>query len=303
MNKILSQLQGYWLWLDKRLFLQAVLFTTSIVFCNYFFKINSTINEYPHQLQYVYWYGLFFVALALPYAMATPIARERWGPVKKWLPLLIIAPAIFSWKMTYSFQFAFSDSLHGNIYWNTVAYWPFKLMVILLMLGTVWLVFGRDPSWYGLRTTRLSYRPYLIMLVLMMPLIAAAATQADFLSLYPKLKSLKHFPAAENHGWYQLLYELSYGSDFVGIEAFFRGFLILGFARWTGKDCILPMAVFYCTIHFGKPLGECISSFFGGLILGVVTYHSRSIWGGLLVHLGIAWLMELGGYFGRLYSN
>ena len=77
------------------------------------------------------------------------------------------------------------------------------------------------------------------------------------------------------------------------------GFLILAFIKWAGKDAILPMACFYCTIHFGKPLGECISSYFGGIILGVVVYHTRSIYGGLLVHLGIAWLMELGGYIGN----
>ena len=73
----------------------------------------------------------------------------------------------------------------------------------------------------------------------------------------------------------------------------------MDFIKWAGKDAILPMACFYCTIHFGKPLGECISSYFGGIILGVVVYHTRSIYGGLLVHLGIAWLMELGGYIGN----
>ncbi len=78
--------------------------------------------------------------------------------------------------------------------------------------------------------------------------------------------------------------------------------MILAFVKYAGKHAILPMALFYCTIHFGKPLGECISSFFGGIILGVVTYHTRTIWGGLIVHLGIAWLMELGGYLGNIYK-
>ncbi|RYZ55167.1 MAG: abortive infection protein, partial [Chitinophagaceae bacterium] len=60
-----------------------------------------------------------------------------------------------------------------------------------------------------------------------------------------------------------------------------------------------PMAIFYCTIHFGKPLGECISSYFGGLILGVVAYRTQTIMGGFFVHVGIAWLMELIGYLGK----
>ena len=137
------------------------------------------------------------------------------------------------------------------------------------------------------------------MLLIMVPLVAAASFQKDFLYVYPKLKNIQFFFENENSGWYKFLYELSYGSDFVTIELFFRGFLILAFVKWAGKEAILPMAVFYCTIHFGKPLGECISSYLGGIILGVITYNTQTIFGGLLVHLGIAWLMELGGYLGN----
>jgi hypothetical protein len=61
------------------------------------------------------------------------------------------------------------------------------------------------------------------------------------------------------------------------------------------------MAAFYCTIHFGKPLGECISSYFGGMVLGVLAYRTRSILGGLIVHLGLAWMMELGGWLGHTW--
>jgi hypothetical protein len=134
----------------------------------------------------------------------------------------------------------------------------------------------------------------------MIPLIAAASTQPDFLAMYPKLKSVLHYQDHIRLSWFhKLLFELSYGSDFFGIEIFFRGFVVLAFIKWAGMDAILPMACFYCTIHFGKPLGECISSYFGGLLLGTVVYNTRSIYGGLIVHLGIAWLMEIGGYVGN----
>jgi len=138
------------------------------------------------------------------------------------------------------------------------------------------------------------------MLLIMIPLVAAASTQPDFLSMYPKLRDVEEVLFNVDNKWlYQLLHELSYGSDFISVELFFRGFLILAFIKIVGKDAILPMACFYCTIHFGKPVGECISSYFGGLILGIVVYNTRSIVGGLIVHLGIAWLMELGGYIGN----
>jgi hypothetical protein len=104
--------------------------------------------------------------------------------------------------------------------------------------------------------------------------------------------------------WYdRLFFEISYGIDFLAIEVFFRGFIVLAFAHFVGKDAILPMAAFYCVIHFGKPVPECISSYFGGLILGVLTFETGTILGGLLVHLGIAWLMEAGGYVGNLLKR
>jgi hypothetical protein len=37
--------------------------------------------------------------------------------------------------------------------------------------------------------------------------------------------------------------------------------------------------------------------------LGIVIYHTRTIYGGLMVHLGIAWMMELGGYLGHFYIH
>jgi hypothetical protein len=64
-------------------------------------------------------------------------------------------------------------------------------------------------------------------------------------------------------------------------------------ARWIGPAAILPMAMFYCSIHFGKPLLECISSYFGGILLGIFACYSQSIYGGIVVHLGLAWMMEL----------
>jgi hypothetical protein len=52
--------------------------------------------------------------------------------------------------------------------------------------------------------------------------------------------------------FHKLLFELSYGSDFLGIEIFFRGFLILAFVKWVGMDAILPMACFLLYYSFWK---------------------------------------------------
>ena len=60
----------------------------------------------------------------------------------------------------------------------------------------------------------------------------------------------------------------------------------------------MPMVCMYVSIHLWKPAGETISSFFGGLLLGILVYETESIWGGIIAHCGIALLMEL---FGSIY--
>ncbi|MBK7560594.1 MAG: CPBP family intramembrane metalloprotease [Chitinophagaceae bacterium] len=221
--------------------------------------------------------------------------------------MLLTAPVIFALKISLDISFYFPENLiqadPGWInYWNHIIYWPLLLLIVSFFLFFIWRYFDKQQPFYGLTKRDLTWKPYLLMLLFMLPLVAAASTQADFLAVYPKLQSVTDVYAQGGIGfWHKLLFELSYGSDFISIELFFRGFLILAFIKWAGKDAILPMACFYCTIHFGKPLGECISSYFGGMILGVVVYHTRSIYGGLMVHLGIAWLMELGGYLGNIY--
>jgi membrane protease YdiL (CAAX protease family) len=175
---------------------------------------------------------------------------------------------------------------------------------VVLLVTALWRLGSFEGPAPGIQTNSFKVKPYLLLLLGMVPLIAFAATQNDFLHTYPKVQRIDVIDKYVQHSFpWKGLYELSYGIDFVTIEFFFRGFLVLAFARFAGKHAILPVAAFYCSIHFGKPLFECITSYFGGIILGAVVYNTRSIWGGLIVHLGIAWLMELGGYLGHVYKG
>ena len=294
MHTIVKQLRDYIYEVDKRIFASAIVFTAFVIFCNYYFGLNRYLTIQPFLKEYIGWYLVFLCAFGCGYLLVSFKNSSHWMQ-RNFLVLFLIAPAIFAWKMSYDPEFPFTANTELNAYWNQVIYWPFKLVVIAGFLFLISKLSGSSKEFYGVNKKQHDLKPYFLMLVMMIPLIAAASTQADFLAMYPKIKNIGYLQTEHNTRWYKLLYELSYGSDFFGIELFFRGFLVLGFIKWVGKDAIIPMAMFYCTIHFGKPLGECISSFFGGLILGVVVYHSRTIIGGFIVHVGIAWLMELGG--------
>jgi Type II CAAX prenyl endopeptidase Rce1-like len=238
--------------------------------------------------------------------------------------LLALAPLYFAAKMVhwdFSWVLAGREGFAVNRYWEIVLQWPAKLAVLMGVFWIVWRVgwlgeggntggtrgfgetqgFGQAPGFgeaIGLTVRNFNARPYFVLLMMLVPVVALASTQADFLRVYPKVSAVAFMKGVPG----KVVYELAYGLDFVSIEVFFRGLLVIGVVRYAGEQAILPMAAFYCTIHFGKPLGECLTSFVGGMALGVLAYRTRSVLGGLIVHLGLAWMMEVGGWLGNLYA-
>ena len=149
-------------------------------------------------------------------------------------------------------------------------------------------------SFYGLTLRNFNYKPYLFMLLIMAPLIIIASFIENFNDFYPIYKNNTAYIYLQVPEWLPaLVYELAYGWNFLTIEVAFRGFMILSLANLMGRNVVMPMVVTYCFYHFGKPGGEAISSIIGGYILGVIAYESRSVFGGIIIHVGIAWIMEL----------
>jgi len=173
-----------------------------------------------------------------------------------------------------------------------------SVLTIVLPLYLFYKLIDRNPSnFYGMVPKRKGLALYGLMLALMVPLITLASFQPDFLAAYPTYKDTNANEFFNVPEWVTaLVYEFCYGWDFVPTELLFRGFLVIGMNRVLGRGAVLPMVVWYCTIHFGRPLGEAVSSIFGGYLLGVLALSTRSIWGGLLIHIGIAWGMEIAAF-------
>ena len=219
--------------------------------------------------------------------------------------ILLLAPAFFSFRINFDFhQQAIKNTWTGDaqIFWMRCLNLVFRVFALLIPVFIVWLIKDRgNLPFYGTAALK-NVTPYLIMLLIMIPLIALASTQKDFLQLYPKAGFIGQLDLPTKK-WHYIFYELCYGFDFVSIEFFFCFFLILFLFNIFVPHCIVPGNSFYLSIHFGKPLGEAISSFWGGLLLGIISYNTQSIWGGLIVHLGIAWLMEAGSWLGLLFKK
>jgi hypothetical protein len=301
MKDIIGYIKRYFYETDKRILAIVSILTALLIWINYYFGMDAWIySQDSFGISFLSRLMIFFVAFTIPYLIDTIVFRKNYFLNQSFLFLLVISPAIFSFKVALNPTISFSDDWIMSNFWNHVFYWPSLTIITAGILFMIWKIFDSSRPFYGMTAKKINWRPYIIMLLIMLPLIAAASTQPDFQAMYPKLKLITEMTSIDRFSWQQkTLFELAYGCDFITIELFFRGFLILAFIKWAGKDAILPMACFYCTIHFGKPLGECISSYFGGMILGIVVYHTRSIFGGLMVHLGIAWMMEIGGYLGK----
>ena len=305
MNMMRTDWREYSSTIDKKVLLASLVWISILVALNYTLGIeHQWIRSMESRVdQFAALYVMYCSAFIIPYGLVLVLGKQTRVITPGFWGLLLVAPAIFALKVCSANPLEYVvDGLWG-MYLTIITMLPFKLLIVLIPLMIFYNVSPQSSFW-GLTVHNVRWQPYGLMLLLMLPLIMFASTQPDFLEAYPRVRQIDFIaPYTECLLCHRLLYEFSYGIDFITIELFFRGFLIFGFIRYAGAAAIVPMATFYCSIHFGKPLLECISSFFGGLVLGVVAYRTRSIVGGLAVHVGIAWMMELGGYLGNVWSR
>lgn len=246
----------------------------------------------------VSWYStLFFIFLLAGVIIET--GKQQLS--NRSLQLMILAaPVLFALKVALPFLQLLPVEIPAS--YRQPFQQPIAWLGGLVFISAALLILHRlkEGSWglYAVKKTQ-SLRSYLLLIILMLPLLLWASMQKDFSAVYPRAKIITETLGADATAWHYISFETSYISDFISIELFFRGFLIIVLSKLLGKQCILPIALFYFSIHLGKPMFEAISSFFGGLILGTISYRSKSIWGGWLVHISIALLMELFGYLLR----
>jgi uncharacterized membrane protein len=250
-------------------------------------------------------YLLYFIPFLAAYLLQLLFYKNNCFFKNKWFcALLLIAPAFFALRVNFNLhQHTVASLWEGDhyVFWYKCVSWIVKAILLILLVYLVWFFKDRKHEpFYGSRSVAGSLRPYWLLLVCMAPLIALAATRPDFLHIYPRAQFMAglHLPHKQLH---YIIYELCYGFDFISIEVFFRGFLVIAFMRIGGMHAIVPAACFYCCIHLDKPMAEAISSFWGGLLLGIIAYHTKSVRGSVMIHLGIAWLMELAGFAGHVF--
>jgi len=128
---------------------------------------------------------------------------------------------------------------------------------------------------------------YLLMFSLILFAVIEASTTASFRHTYP-------FYRMANRSQFDLwTWEALYAAQFLSLEFFFRGFLLEGLRKALGANAIFVMIVPYCMIHYGKPLPETLGAIGAGVILRTLAMRTRSIWGGVMIHVGVAVTMDV----------
>jgi len=128
---------------------------------------------------------------------------------------------------------------------------------------------------------------YGVLYLAILPVVVVASFTAAFRSTYP-------FYKLAARSWTDFVaWELMYASTFLALEVFFRGFLLFPLKRAFGAYAIFVMIVPYCMIHFHKPVAEVVGAIFAGIVLGTLAMVTRSVWCGVLIHISVAWTMDL----------
>lgn len=144
----------------------------------------------------------------------------------------------------------------------------------------------RDFGW-RLNQTVDHWRGYLLLLSPILVFVVLVSFGEDFVNHYP-------FYGQAGRSWFDLLaWELLYISQFVFLEFFFRGFMLQSLRPAIGANAVWVMCVPYLMIHFPKLWLEATGAILFGLFLGILALQSRSIWGGVFVHAGVALSMDI----------
>ena len=176
-------------------------------------------------------------------------------------------------------------SLIGYAWWTlwhvigylVIPYFVIKYIMREPMLNMAWKLADTKKHWAG----------YVLLISPILFFIFLVSFRGDFLNHYP-------FYKMASRSWLDLIaWECLYLIQFLTLEFFFRGFILNGLRPALGANAIWIMCVPYLMIHLPKLWLEATGAILFGLFLGILAIKSRSIWGGFLVHTGIAITMDV----------
>lgn len=180
------------------------------------------------------------------------------------------------------------DSAYSGVYRHI--YWSLTCSAAYLLLPGLLIVLTPGDRFrnYGVRLKGLSEHLwiYVLLFLIVLPAVIFVSYTKSFQHTYP-------FYRQASRSWVDLgLWWTFYGIQFFCLEFFFRGYILHGLKRQLGAYCIFFSAVPYCMIHFGKPMPETLGAIIAGVVLGILSLRTLSVWSGVLIHISVAFTMD-----------
>lgn len=224
---------------------------------------------------------------------------EMWR-LKSWqawlFPILLVGVmgegqafhAYKEWIMNTDFYFKEKFYLQ-----NVCSYLIRSVCVVSFLFLFKWATTGRFGL-YGMTRSARYIRVYMLIFLFLLPMFIAVSSTPQFQTFYPRVCIVPYSGVFGWQDWKAVsFFEIAYANDFLAVESMYRGALVVGLSKWLGPRAVLPMALTYLSVHLGKPDLELCSSVIGGYILGILAYRTQHLWGGIIIHLGIAMLFEV----------
>ncbi|MEO9805763.1 MAG: hypothetical protein ABJF04_21075 [Reichenbachiella sp.] len=298
------------------LYLSVAAFIAICTYLNFTYDFEDSVVDSYHKT----WLHWFYMSLYMgfPFLVACGLltvfkVNTVWFRSGEFWLLFIFGFILIGFSRTLYYHYALIDHLGPidhhfarKVLWRAKSF--FTLFIPLLLFYYFYeKKKDEHQSWYGLSLRQTDFKPYAILLLAVVVGIGLASFLSDLTNYYPRYLYSGGGRFAEQHElavWIPMIfYEGIYGSNFLNVELFFRGFLVIGFARVLGGHAVLAMVGSYVFLHFGKPMTEAISSAFGGYFIGILAFYSKRIWGGVVLHVALAWSMEFFAWLQRLYAD
>lgn len=217
-----------------------------------------------------------------------------------WRPVVVLCTTAvvltlaryFGGTNTFSTMVPYDKELYTREEWELMAkaWWSgFRVVTYVLIpsLTIIAMPGERLRDYYlSAHAFRRHFWIYLVLYVIVLPFVVYVSTTEPFLRTYPFYKhanqSLGHF----------LRWEVLYAVQFVSLEFFFRAYMLKGLSHKFGYGAVFVMVVPYCMIHYPKPLPETLGAILAGIALGTLAMRTRSIWGGVFIHVAVAFTMD-----------
>lgn len=268
-------IKKHWTYVNNFAFWTTCAYTLSIAAVNYYLYSLSQWKDTHSYNSLIFWLLPLPVLWLLPKSTNYSFVKSTELYFWIWLGMVLL-----DYSQILVEQYTKSPFLYMTLhctFWNVV-YLIVPLVAILLKRASI------ETCALQVQMNTAEKRYLFFVLLGIVALTGYASFDREFVLYYPFVRT--------HNIQQQLIYELSYGASFFGLELFFRGFTTHLAQKIFDYHGILFMMCFYVLLHLGKPMPECISAMFGAILLGTLSIQTHSITFGFIGHLTMAWSMD-----------